>query len=254
MRRLHPLRLQYEMLGPSNPFSRWIADAAAKVRADRHPVAGDNPFLDMQEQASRHIVEGLETWRKSMEKSAEQTFMAVFGVPWLQAMLGMDPASKRPPRKSVKDALHGQLIAARRAELRSRIGQGGLRDALARALVYCGMAGGAVDERGFETVQRLRRLQPADERPPIADFKALIREQYFMLLIDEEAALAALPAMLPGSGDERREAFEMLRKALGAAGSLSEEREKRLNRIAALFRIGEPRPVRRQPQAMARSV
>src|SRR5262249_12020004 len=58
MRRLHPLRLQYEMLGQANPFSRLIADAAEKVRAERHSVAGDNPFLRMQEQMSHQIVEG----------------------------------------------------------------------------------------------------------------------------------------------------------------------------------------------------
>ena len=76
--------------------------------------------------------------------------------------------------------------------------------------------------------------------------------QLFMLLIDEEAALSALSGMLPESSDERRKAFELIKKGLGAAGDVSEETGKRLNRIAALFRISEPRTVRGHTAAMAK--
>ena len=48
-------------------------------------------------------------------------------------------------------------------------------------------------------------------------FKALVREQYFMLLIDEEAALAAIPGLLPESIDDRRAAFATLREVLRRA-------------------------------------
>ena len=43
------------------------------------------------------------------------------------------------------------------AELKSHIPVGGLREAVDRALIYVGMGRGAVDERGFEAVRRLRR-------------------------------------------------------------------------------------------------
>ena len=32
---------------------------------------------------------------------------------------------------------------------------------------------------------------------PLSEFKTLVREQYFMLLIDKDASLAAIPSMLP---------------------------------------------------------
>ena len=57
----------------------------------------------------------------------------------------------------------------------------------------------------------------------MSDFKALVREQFNMLLIDQEAALAALPSMLPPDGETRREAFELIKQVLGASGELSAE-------------------------------
>ena len=71
--------------------------------------------------------------------------------------------------------------------------EGGLAEALVRALLWVGMARNAVDERGFAAITRLRDAHPASRRMTLADFKALVREQYLMLLIDEEAALARHP-------------------------------------------------------------
>ena len=81
MRRMHPLRLSYEMFGPRNPFLAWIEGAAERVREHRRPAAAGNPFLALQEQVSRQIVDGLEAWRKASEKMAEDTFLAVYGTP-----------------------------------------------------------------------------------------------------------------------------------------------------------------------------
>jgi hypothetical protein len=69
----------------------------------------------------------------------------------------------------------------------------------------------------------------------LTEFKALLRQQYFMVMIDEEAALAAIPGLLPESATERRAAFEMLEEVLTAAGALPEAAAERLLRIAKLF-------------------
>ena len=52
-----------------------------------------------------------------------------------------------------------------------------------------------------------------------ADFKALVRDQYQMLRIDEEAALGAIPALLPDALDERREALATIRGIIEASGA-----------------------------------
>src|SRR6476659_2348502 len=102
----------------------------------------------------------------------------------LQAAFGVDPSATRPLRKAAKSPLHHELLQARIAELKSRIPAGGLRAAVIRGLLYAGMTRAAIDERGFELARRIRE---AHGDIPIADFKALVREQFYILLIDQEA-------------------------------------------------------------------
>lgn len=86
------------------------------------------------------------------------------------------------------------LIEQRVAELKARIAEGGPREALIRALVYIGMAGEGVDERAFNT---LRQIRAENAGLTLQAFKQTLREQYFILLLDREAALAAIPGCCP---------------------------------------------------------
>ena len=52
---------------------------------------------------------------------------------------------------------------------------------------------------------------------PLAAFKALVREQFNILLIDTEAALAAIPAMLPPDAETRLKAFDADQDRTGRA-------------------------------------
>jgi hypothetical protein len=137
------------------------------------------------------------------------------------------------------------LLRERIAEIKSRISIGGLREAAARAAIYVGMARGGTDERGLAAVRRLRLSQPG-ERLTLAQFKAMVREQYFMLLIDPEAALAAIPAMLPQDAEERRSAFAAVRQVLAARGEIGGESTERLERIRQLFGVDETASALRQ--------
>ena len=236
MKKLHPLRLQYEVFSDANPAMSAVAGAAERVREDRQTAAADNPFVTMQENVSRHIVSALEAWRVSSEALAERVFFSVYGSPALQSAFGIDPARARPLRKAARNPLHRELLDARIAELRSRIPAGGVREALVRGLLYVGMPRAAVDERGFEVVRRIRL---AYDKMPLATFKALVREQFAILLIDAEAALAAIPSMLPRDAASRREAFDLIKEVAGARGELSAEDRKRLQDIARLFDVDE---------------
>jgi hypothetical protein len=168
------------------------------------------------------------------ETLAERTFLAVYGLPTLQAAVGVDPAGTRPLRKAAKSPLHGELLQARIAELKSRVPVGGVREAVIRGMLYVGMARAGVDERGFEAVRRIRRTHGD---VPLSVFKALVREQFNMLLIDTDAALAAIPSMLPPDAETRREAFGLIRQVLGAIGEFSAEETKRLDAVARLFGV-----------------
>jgi Protein of unknown function (DUF3141) len=234
MQRLHPLRLQYELFSNANPMMAPVAAWAEQVRKDRRSVSADNPFIAMQENVSGQIVAALDAWREASEALAERTFLAVYGLPSLQAAVGVDPGGTSPLRKAAKSPLHGELLRSKIADLKSRIPLGGVREAVIRALIYAGTGRASVDERGFETVRRLRR---AHGDIPLSVFKALVREQFYMLLVDEKAALAAIASMLPPDAQTRAAAFELVRQVLGARGAFSAEDRKRMDEIAQLFGV-----------------
>ena len=124
-----------------------------------------------------------------------------------------------------------------------------------RGLLYAGMTRAGIDERGFEAMRRIRETHSELSLPA---FKALVREQFNMLLIDQAAALAALPSMLPADAETRRTAFGLIKQVLTARGELSAQDESRLQEVARLFGLEEGgtapipfRPTRQEPQARA---
>ena len=253
MRNLHPLRIQYEMFGPRNPFMAWVEGAAKQVRENRKPVPAQNSFVAIQSSISEQIVSGLDAWRQAVERLSEQTFHAIYGSPGLQAAVGIDTTSVRPPRKAAKNLIHSDLISKRTQELRAEMSHGGLREALIRALLYVAMSHGTADERGFEAIRQVRQRQSSADRLPLPEFKALVRQQYMMLLIDEEAALAAIPALLPSDIASRQSAFEILAKVLEAPGIPAEDLAVRLSKVKELFGLSneESKTPDEPPKAVA---
>ena len=227
--------MQYEMFSSQNPLMAIVQSTARQVRESRTPIARDNPLLAMQERVSQQVVGALDASQSATEKMAEQLFLGVYGSPALQAAFGVDPNSQRRPRKAAKSLLHGALVEKRIAELKAAVSEGGLPAALTRALVYISMSRNSADERGFEAVRRIRAVHERVQQMPLPAFKSLVRDQFFMLLLDEEAALAAIPELLPESPDERRAAFAALREVVEARGSLPDEGARRLERMARLF-------------------
>ncbi len=245
MWQMHPLRLQYEAFSNANPLMASVAPLAEEVRKDRKPAAADNPFLAMQENFSRQIVASLDAWRDANEAIAESVFRMVYGSPTLQAAVGVDPAGTRPLRQAAKSATHRQFIEQRAAELKARIPAGGLREAMIRALLYVATSRAVADERGFGA---LRRIRQAESDISLSAFKAIVREQSYMLLIDCEGALAAIPSMLPADAGARRKAFELITQVLGARGEYSADDSERIKRVEQLF------GVEAQPRAEAKPV
>src|SRR5262245_53597195 len=100
LQRLHPLRLQYEMFSNANPMMAPVAAWAEQVRKNRRSVSAGNPFVALQENASRQIVAALDAWRDASEAAAERTFLALYGLPSLQAAVGVESSPTQPLRKA----------------------------------------------------------------------------------------------------------------------------------------------------------
>jgi pimeloyl-ACP methyl ester carboxylesterase len=235
MRKLHPLRMQYEAFSSQNPWMTTVKSAAEDIEENRKPVSKDNPFLAFQEQMSKQIVHVLDSWRDSQEALSEAIFLNVYGSPALQAAVGIDPKSE-PSRRRAMSTEHRAMLEKRIAELKSKVGEGGVREASLRALLYVGSARGMVDERSIEALRQVRR-DYAGARLTLPQFKMLVREQFFMLLLDLEGALAAIPKLLPEDVTQKRNVFAAMREVLSASGEIRGERASRLERIAGLFGV-----------------
>jgi len=238
-RNWHPLRVQYEAFSGQNPLMTAVENAAEKAREERKPVAKDNPFLVLQEKISKQIVNSLDRWRDSQEALSEAMFLSIYGSPAVQAAVGVDPQSAPSRHREMTDQ-HRKLLQARIAELKSQIGSGGLREAAIRGLLYVGSARGMVDERSLEALRRVRR-DDSGSRLTLPQFKMLVREQFFMLLLEPEAALAAIPKLLPESAEQRRAGFAAIREILAASAEISGETARRPKRIAELFGVDASR-------------
>src|SRR3974390_791981 len=207
------------------------------VRNNRHPVSSENLLLKLQKTLSDGIVSALDAWRRLIETVSEQAFLAVFGSPALQAAGGIDPAGTRPLRRAGRTPLHEQMVESRIAELKSRIATGSVTEGVVRALIYAGRPRGAIDERAFEAIRKMRAIDCGAQQPTLAEFKAMLRDQGFLLLLDPFAAVAALPVLIPDV-ESRRWAMSVVRQVLNANGETSGEVALRLQHLAHLLQVG----------------
>jgi hypothetical protein len=167
-------------------------------------------------------------------------------------------ASDEPPRR--RPGIEPERLAfihERIAEIKARVAEGGALEAGARSVLYIGMAGPGADERAFNVLRQIRGINGSLN---LAQFKQILREQFFALLLDREAALAAIPKMLPADAAARAKLLETVRRIVSAAGDLGEERAGRLAQVEKLFgaasaaggrsrRVATPGPARRVRKA-----
>jgi pimeloyl-ACP methyl ester carboxylesterase len=225
LRRLHPLRLQYEMFSSANPFLRPLQSAIGHARDNRQPVSADNPLWQAQEQFSNWTETWLEAYRALRDQMCESTFDAIYGSPLLQALVGLK-ATDVGSRVPGKDPARFALVAQRIKELKAAIPEGGPREATIRALLYVHRPDGVFDERGFNLMRRMR--EEAGSGMTLAEFKRVVREQFFMLLVDERQAVEAIPAMLAKDPALATRMRAMLRRLIETIGLRSEEAKSRL--------------------------
>lgn len=129
--------------------------------------------------------------------------------------------------------MHRAIFERQIAQLKARMTQGGIREAAIRAMLYIGMADGLADERSFAVLREIRAEH--GEGLTLPAFKALVREQFYMLLIDQEAALAAIPEIARDVAAEMPDVVGALRRVTEAIGPLAGARAIRLARIEELF-------------------
>lgn len=178
----------------------------------------------------------LQTYGELRDAMTEAVFLNTYGSPLLQALVGFAPGQDTPhriERDLVRDADRARL----QTELEHRFDVGDPAEGMVRALIYIRLPEGSVDERGFSVLKLIRDSRPADKRISQARFKEIVREQYLLVCLDEERAIATLPKLLGTDATERQAALDALHRVVAATGAMSDEGRRRLGRIEALFDV-----------------
>jgi len=250
LHKLNPTELPFELFSDRNPLMHQIAELAEQVRGQRRPAAPDNPFLAMQALISEGMVAALDGYRDLRDRSLEELFLGLYGSPLLQALVGIRATDAPPRSRPGVEPERLAFIAKRIGELKARLAEGGLVEAAIRSLVYIGLAGPGVDERAFNA---LRQMRAAHGGLTLAAFKQIVREQFFSLLLDQHAALAAIPNMLPADPQERERMLTLIRQVTAASGAASPHQGEHLAQIETLFAAG-PTPASARPAGADQAV
>ena len=260
MRKMHPLRLPYEMFTPANPFLKSVSSTAQHVRENRQPLSPDNVFWQAQEKMGKAIESSLRAYGDMRDRFLETTFHAVYGSPVLQALAGLKASDASPRHRPGIDAVYRAFVAQRVEELNRNIAQGGPREAAVRALLYIRMPEGVADERGFRLLEHMR--EDTGSGLSLADFKTMVRDQFFTLLLDERHAVEAMPDMLDNDPELAQRMATTLRKLTEVLGVQSKLGKSRLAEMIEVFELrkaarapknGAPKESRMQPPRPARA-
>jgi hypothetical protein len=240
------MRLSYTLFADSNPFMKGVANLAEQVTANRKPVSADNPYLAMQKQVSDQITAGLDAYRDIRDRMAEQLFFGIYGSPVVQGLLGInigERVRKLPGTTPEKLAVQKERMEAYAAKL----SRGGFDEALARAVLYIFSADRALDERcAFALGAAYRELTDLT----VEQFKALFRDQFFVLLTEREQAVEALATLVP-EPNQREAVLQRVNAIVSAGGPPGPEERERIARLAQVFSGSPTTPARKSRPAAA---
>ena len=210
-------------------WRRWPSEA----RVNRKAPDADNPFLAMQEQVSEMVTAWLKTLGRVRDQTVESDIPCGLWLALVAGLAGSDGWQRAAP----PEARH----VARSKGVRWR------RRSTNSAPLWTAAANSKRRSGPWFTSPRGNASQtPAPSRycgelskayPDItfAHYKAVVREEWAKLVLDEEAALEALPRLLPADAAQRSEMFEKIRAIAVAAGDIDPEANRRLCEMEALF-------------------
>jgi hypothetical protein len=234
---LNPLRLSYTIFADHNPWMKGVQLLAAGATAARRPVAADNPLLAVQSKVSAQIVTALDSYRDARDKLQEQIFFSFYGSPFVQALLGINQDTVVRPVPNTSP----EKLATRQAQTDAYVAMlrtGGFDEALTRAVLYVLAAIRTLDQRcalALNVVrQQLMRLS-------LAEFKVMVRDQFFVLLLEPERAIEVLPSMVPET-EARMELLKQVRAIAGAGDPLNAAEDDRLRRLSQVLTMPIAKP------------
>jgi len=237
MRTLHPGRVrQYLFSDRVNPAMNVVKAAAEQVRKNRHPVADDNPLVALEQAFSDTLVRSLDLFRDVRDNSQELLFKLIFEDPFVQRALGV--TGDRSAERGDEAERRAQL-AEKIEELKAREVQGGTLEAFVRICAYIHKGQPAAEERGFKALKQIYDEAHEDTRKTLVEFKDAVRQQTFLVRLDEQHALETLTVLLKDK-EHRLATMHAVRKMEKAMGAMDAAREARIRHVEELLGVLEP--------------
>lgn len=228
----NPLRLSYTAFSSDKPYMKAIEKLAENVRTQRQSVDESNPFFQFQEVVSQQISAVLDAYREMRDQMVEKSFFAIYSNPFLHSLLGMkaDEKYRDLPGILPQETRHREH---KFVEMKAKNDQGGFNEALVRAIMFVLSAERKLDGRALTAVQGMREKLSGLS---LDEFKAMIREQFFILMLNRDAAVTAL-AKLVSSIADRQMLLDHVVQIAGAGGSIEPSENLRIHEIAKVLGI-----------------
>lgn len=215
-RNLNPARFERLWFSDANPLCWPLAPLAGLVRHKRVAAKPDNPFVQAEKRVSGAVEDALDHYRDVRDRMQEQLFTTVYESPLLQALVGLGQGVVRR-REQAHTWMEEEFRKLQRNALDGAFDSGSTLDGMVRTIFFTKPDMLGFDERPFNLLrEELAKAGVTPSRAAIADLKQTLKHQALLFLLDEDRALAGLPALLPTE--------ELRRKALETAYSLGRAR------------------------------
>lgn len=232
LRRANPNRLERWLWSDINPAMSMIAELADQMRSDRRPAAADNLFRKAEASQSELIINWLDNFRDVRDRMVETLFYATYAP--LKAALRDDEAALLKRRKRQLAQRSYQARAAIEQNVVPRMTEGGIAAAVVRILLWVSRRRPLVDAQRFRLAEKALTESPIFAGLNGRRMRDALREQFFLLMVDEDRAIAALPRLLP-SEEDHKAAFDLIDKIVSDIGEISAEQKGDLEHIRELL-------------------
>jgi pimeloyl-ACP methyl ester carboxylesterase len=238
MRNVNPARSDRLLFSDSNPLLKAMKPLAEIIRNNRKPVAPDNPLHQLEKQADAAICKALDGYRDRRDASYERMFKALYTSPTLAAMTGFKPDASPRAKAYVHTPKQQEILRQLHAEHETWFDRGSPETGFLRLLIYIAIGNGVVDERPFNGIRRVMQEIGLDKTISLQQLKDTIKQQTFLVRMDEARALSSLTNLLK-TMPERQRALHMAREMLSLSGPISEAKEARLQQAAKALGVDE---------------
>ncbi|CAG9219469.1 conserved hypothetical protein [Paraburkholderia tropica] len=230
LRESHPSRVERSFFSDANPVFGALPAVADAVRAHRKPADRDNPFTLLEKQVSASIEAVWDAYRDARDTWTERTFYGLYTAPWVQAWVGVAPNLPLDPIAPPLTALRKELAQMRLRAAHAHVHKATMLDVFMRIMAFLADEMHVVQYRPFQKMRDLAREYFGDRQPSIAELKEAARRQGAIVQLDAQAAIDALPDLVP-EARARRLLMSAVYQVASASGPLEGERAERFAEV-----------------------